>query len=193
MALLNIIKYGHPTLRKVAEAYGPGEITQQFVNDMIETMKVKDGVGLAAPQVNVSKRFIVATDFEKTFALVNPVIIGYSETTEDEVEGCLSIPGLQGQVRRPVKIVVRAAEISGKQIEIKTSGLLARVLQHEIDHLNGIVYLDRADKSSLEWIEGGDKNAKPITLDQVQQNYSQLYHQTTENLVYERQAELRTI
>lgn len=193
MALLDVIKYGHPTLRKVAESYDTGEISQQFVNDMIETMKVKDGVGLAAPQVNVSKRFIVATDFEKTFALINPVIVGYSESTEEEVEGCLSIPGVQGKVNRPAKVVVRATEFGGKDIEIKASGLLARVFQHEIDHLNGILYLDRVEQNSLEWIDGGEQNSHPITLENVQQNYTQIYHQNQEDMVYERQVELKIV
>ena len=193
MALLDVIKYGHPTLRKVAEPFEPGEITQQFVENMIETMKVKDGVGLAAPQVGNAKRFIVATDFDRIFTLINPVIVGYSETTETDIEGCLSIPGVQGQVTRPNKIIVRATDIDGKEIEIKTGGLLARVFQHEIDHLNGIMFLDRAPQSSLEWIENGDINYRPITLELLQQNYNQLYHQDRDELVYDPQVEIKTV
>ena len=193
MALLNVIKYGHPTLRKVAEPFEPGEITQQFVDDMIETMTVEDGVGLAAPQVGIAKRFIVATDFERIFTLINPVIVGYSETTETDIEGCLSIPGVQGQVARPSKIIVRATDIDGKEIEIKTGGLLARVFQHEIDHLDGVIFLDRADQSSFEWMEGGDNKNKPITLEHVQQNYNQLYHQDRDELVYDPQVEIKTV
>lgn len=193
MALLNVIKYGHPVLRQVAEKYEPGEISQNFVDDMIETMKAKDGVGLAAPQVGVSKRFIVVMDMDKIFTLVNPEIIGYSEFTVPEVEGCLSIPGVQGEVIRPEKVVVKALDIDGTQLEIKTGGLLARVFQHEIDHLNGIVYLDRADPSTLEWLEGKDARSREITLPEIQENFKQLYHQGREKLAYEPKVEIKTV
>lgn len=193
MALLNVKKYGHPVLRQVAEKFEPGEITQKFIDDMLETMKAKDGVGLAAPQVGVSKRFIVVTDHDRTFTLINPEIVAYSEHKVPEVEGCLSIPGVQGEVQRPEKVVVRATDIDGKQIEIKTGGLLARVFQHEIDHLNGIVYLDRTEPSTMEWIEGNDGRSREITLQEIQDNFGQLYHQDREEVVYGPQAEIKTV
>jgi peptide deformylase len=149
MALLDVITYGHPTLRKVAQPYEPGEITADFIRDMVETMRAKDGVGLAAPQVNVSKRFIVASDLENTYVLINPVIAAFSERLVRDKEGCLSIPGFQADVQRYEKVVVKAQNERGEQIELKADGLLARVLQHEIDHLNGVLYIDRSEPDTF--------------------------------------------
>ncbi|MDZ7723349.1 MAG: peptide deformylase [candidate division KSB1 bacterium] len=138
MAVMDIITYGHPTLRKQAEKCDVNHVDQAFIKDMIETMYLKDGVGLAAPQVNVSKQFLVCQDGEQEYILINPKIIAHSETRSAEYEGCLSLPGLHAKVPRHDKVVVEAFNQEGNKVEIKARGLLAVVLQHEIDHLNGV-------------------------------------------------------
>jgi len=149
MAILPIIDVPHPTLQKVAEAVDPSEINDElrdFLSNMIETMLDAPGVGLAAPQVNVSKRILVVDvrselpDLEP-FALINPEII---ETSGDYVseEGCLSIPEFKAEIKRCQKVKVRYLDEHGRTKEIEDDGFLAVVLQHEIDHLNGITMLD---------------------------------------------------
>jgi peptide deformylase len=160
MALLDVITYGHPTLRLVAAPFEPGEITEDFIRDMIETMREKDGVGLAATQVNVAKRVVVVTDLEDTYVLVNPVVVAVSERAVRDKEGCLSLPGYQAEVRRYEKIIVRALDEHREEFELKADGLLARVLQHEIDHLNGIMYIDRAEPDTLVRLDVGEDGAE---------------------------------
>jgi peptide deformylase len=149
MALLEVIKYGHPTLRKVAEPYTKEEVDEQFIEDMLDTMYEEDGVGLAAPQVNVSKRLIVCSDRENEYVIFNPKIVATSETRKSDVEGCLSLPGLNAKVERYDKVVVTGKDENWDDIEVKARGLMAVVFQHEIDHLNGIFYTDRADLATL--------------------------------------------
>ncbi len=153
MAVLDVIKYGHPTLRKVAEPYTQEEVNQQFIEDMLDTMYEEDGVGLAAPQVNVSKRLIVVSDRENEYVLFNPKIIANSESSKYDYEGCLSLPGLHANVPRFEKVVVQARDAEWNPVEITARGLLAVVFQHEIDHLNGVFYIDRADLSTLKWTD----------------------------------------
>lgn len=153
MAVLDVITYGHPTLRRRADACNVKEIDQNFINDMMETMYLKDGVGLAAPQVNVSKQLLVCQDGEQEYVLINPRIIAHSETRTTDYEGCLSIPGLHAKVPRYDKVVVKALNEKGEPVEIKAKGLLSVILQHEIDHLNGVLYIDRADLQTLSWTD----------------------------------------
>jgi len=193
MAILDVIKYGHPTLRTVAEPVNPAEIDKKFLKDMMDTMLEEDGVGLAANQVNVLQRIIVVTDFEQTYTLFNPEIIAYSENIEHGNEGCLSLPGLQASVPRHEKVVVRALNEAGEQIEIKAKGLLAIVLQHEIDHLNGKLYIDRADLSTLNWVDNDPKSGLPVNseaqLEKVQSIYQDRFHQNKNAVVFEPQIE----
>ncbi|MFH1523376.1 MAG: peptide deformylase, partial [Chloroflexota bacterium] len=128
---------------------------QTLIDDMIETMRQAPGVGLAAPQVGVSDRVIVveyAEDDEqedapkKLFAVVNPEIKQMSKETEMGVEGCLSVIGLQGEVDRALAVTVKGQTRHGQPVKIKAKGWLARIFQHEIDHVNGIVFTDRATK-----------------------------------------------
>jgi peptide deformylase len=174
MAVKDVITLGHPTLRQVAEEMRIDEIDHQIIQDMIDTMHEKDGVGLAAPQINISRRLIVVTDYEKEYVLINPKIIAYSEQTSNEIEGCLSLPGLQAMVNRFEKIIVQALDSEGKQIEITASGLLARVLQHEIDHLNGILYIDRADLSTLVELDPQTEEKRPTTLLKVTRKFKKM-------------------
>ena len=145
MALLKIVKFGDETLRKVArpvEEITPRIIT--LIDDMIETMREADGVGLAAPQVGVLRRVVVIeTPDEGLIELINPKIIAYSGEQESE-EGCLSVPGRWGITKRPMHVTVRAVNRAGETFDITGSGLLAKAFCHEIDHLDGKLYIDIA-------------------------------------------------
>jgi peptide deformylase len=146
VAVLPIVKEGAAILRQRAK---PVErVTkriEKLVADMFETMHKVDGVGLAAPQVGAPLRVIVIADGERPLVLLNPEIVS-SGGQETDLEGCLSIPGRIGYVTRAAEVVVRGADRRGKPAEIKGTGRLARALQHEIDHLDGILFLDRADE-----------------------------------------------
>ncbi len=115
---------------------------QQLIDDMVDTMREAPGIGLAAPQVGVLLRLIVCEVDENLHCLVNPEIIRL-EGEQVGNEGCLSIPGYIGEVRRAERVVVKARNRGGKEVRIKAEGLLARCLQHEIDHLDGILFTDR--------------------------------------------------
>jgi len=147
MAILTIKKYGEPVLRE--KSLPVKEITREILNlirDMAETMYTDSGVGLAAPQVGISKRIIIIDeDKEGLMVLVNPEIIK-SEGEVIEEEGCLSFPGIYSDVKRSSKVTVKALNENGDQIEIVKEGLIARVLQHEIDHLNGTLFIDRVGR-----------------------------------------------
>jgi peptide deformylase len=127
---------------------------QALVDNMIETMREAPGVGLAAPQVNVSSRVIVVEygDDEdedtpkKLYAVANPEIVSHSDETELGVEGCLSVPGLVGEVERYTEVVVKGLNRYGKPTRIKASGWMARIFQHEVDHLDGVLFVDRATR-----------------------------------------------
>ena len=147
MAKLKIVKVGDPVLRTVCrpvEKITPR--TLQLLDDMIETMHAADGVGLAAPQVGVLRRIVVIeTPQEGLFELINPKIVAFAGEQRTE-EGCLSVPGKFGITVRPMHVTVRALNRNGESIEINGSGLLAKALCHEIDHLDGKLYIDCAIK-----------------------------------------------
>ncbi len=144
MAILEIKEYGDPVLRE--KALLVEEITPDILNlirDMAESMYASSGVGLAAPQVGVSKRIIIIDeDEEELMVLLNPEIIKSEGEAVDE-EGCLSLPGIYSKVQRSSKVTVKALNENGESIEITKEGLSARALQHEIDHLNGILFIDK--------------------------------------------------
>ena len=147
MAKLKIVKIGDDTLRTVCRPVD--KITPRIIrllDDMIETMRAADGVGLAAPQVGVLRRIVVIeTPDEGLIELINPKIIAFSGEQESE-EGCLSIPGRWGITRRPMHVTVRAINRKGETFDMSGSGLLAKAFCHEIDHLDGKLYIDRAIK-----------------------------------------------
>ena len=147
MAKLKILKVGDSALRKVCrpvETVTPRICT--LLDDMIDTMRAADGVGLAAPQVGVLRRVVVIeTPDEGLFELINPKIIAYSGEQESE-EGCLSIPGRWGTTKRPMHVTVRAMNRRGETFDVTGSGLLAKAFCHEIDHLDGKLYIDCAIK-----------------------------------------------
>ncbi len=145
MAKLKILKVGDSTLRKVCrpvDTVTPRICT--LIDDMIETMRAADGVGLAAPQVGVLRRVVVIeTPDEGLIELINPKMIAFSGEQESE-EGCLSVPGRWGITRRPMYVTVRAMNRHGKTFDITGSGLLAKAFCHELDHLDGKLYIDCA-------------------------------------------------
>ena len=145
MALREIIKFGDDILRKKCrEVTNFDEKLAQLLDDMAETLKNADGVGLAAPQVGILRRVVVIDvhDGKGVLELVNPVILR-TEGVQTGNEGCLSAPGEWCEVERPMNVVVKAFGRHGKEIEVKGSELLARAVCHEVDHLDGILFIDR--------------------------------------------------
>ncbi|MFH0892265.1 MAG: peptide deformylase [Candidatus Falkowbacteria bacterium] len=146
--LLNIITDPNPILRKKSRKLDPKKLKtrqiQELCEDMVLTMLEKDGVGLAAPQIGKNIRIITVNMKDGAICMINPEITKRSWLKEWGAEGCLSIPGVFGQVRRHKKVDYSYIDGNGKVIKTSASGLLARVLQHEIDHLDGILFTDKA-------------------------------------------------
>lgn len=144
MAVLEVLKAGHPVLKQVAQPVDHvNKKVRAFIEDMAETMYKTDGVGLAAPQVGVSKRIIVVDDGNGLQALINPQIIK-AEGSQWGPEGCLSVPGYFGDVERYEKVTVTAIDPNNKKLRIEAEGFLARIFQHEIDHLEGHLFIEKA-------------------------------------------------
>lgn len=155
----NIVKYGEPVLRQVAKPVTRiNNETQLLVRRMIDTMRDANGLGLAAPQVGVSTRVIVYDPLDKkgVRVLINPVILSMSGEQWEPEEGCLSIPGLVGKVKRAQEIKIKGYDERNHPIVRRVSGLEARVIQHEVDHLDGILFIDRAEPGTIEWVIDGD-------------------------------------
>lgn len=159
MALRKIVTLPEPVLRRKAHAVSRFDKNLQIViDDMVETMRDAPGVGLAAPQIGLPERLIVVEYYEreedeeiedapkKVWAIVNPEIVKASEETLMGVEGCLSIPNLVGEVERHAMVHVKGLNRHGKPVKVKAEGWLARIFQHEIDHLNGVLFTDRATR-----------------------------------------------
>lgn len=183
MAILKIAQLGHPVLRQRARAVTPAELsessTQQLIDDLIETMRDAAGAGLAAPQVHQPLRIcVVEIDGNPRYpqlpelplmVLINPVVepevSGQSPLPENETismyEGCLSVKGLRGKVRRPRKVFVRAANRRGEALSLSFEGLHACVLQHEVDHLDGTLFVDRADPKTLCFLPEYERYVPP--------------------------------
>lgn len=168
MAFLKVANLGTPVLRQRAQEVAATEIKsekfQQFLDDLIETMQEYDGYGLAAPQVFVSKRVFVYQilnnpdpEDKNTVPLkvmINPVLSQFSSESESDWEGCLSLPNLRGLVERPSGLTVEALDRHGQKQKFKAKGFHARVIQHEFDHLEGKVFVDRmSDFSSLSFLD----------------------------------------
>ncbi len=157
-----IVKLGHPVLRQCARPVARLDAeTRKLIDRMIEVMREAHGLGLAAPQVGVSSRIIVydAREGEGVQVLINPEIVSMKGEQRDPPEGCLSIPGLQGEVIRGQELRVKGFDRRLKPVKLRATDLEARVIQHEIDHLDGILFIDRADPETLEWVIGpGEDN-----------------------------------
>jgi peptide deformylase len=152
MAILKIARMGHPVLLRRADPVEDPTAPEirRLVTDMAETMEDAQGLGLAAPQVHVPLRlFVWRGGAGNIIALINPEIEKVGEETEDAWEGCLSIPGLRGCVPRAARIRFRGLDIEGRQVEGEAAGLTARVIQHETDHLDGVLYPMRMTDLSM--------------------------------------------
>lgn len=177
MAILKVARMGHPVLRAKARAIDKGElkgaVVQRLIDDMLETMAEYHGVGLAAPQVHEGLRiFVAALDHSddddepveaKPIAIINPEISVVGSDVVEDWEGCLSIPDIRGRVPRPREIRVRALDRKGDRIELHAHDFPARVIQHETDHLDGVLFFDRMrsfdsltflDEYSRYWAKG---------------------------------------
>lgn len=148
MGVYRIVEVGDPVLREKARrvpSITPNVL--KLLDNMAETMYDAQGVGLAAPQVGVSKRIVTIDVGDGLIELINPEII-HREGTEVDFEGCLSIPGVKGEVKRAAKVTVKATDRTGKAITLEGDGLLARAFQHELDHLEGVLFIDKAESLS---------------------------------------------
>ena len=157
-----ILTEGHPTLRKVAKKIDPSDIGdpifQQLIDDMFETMYAAPGIGLAANQIGLAKRLFTVDlndDDEPygAFAMINPKFT-LTEGEKEALEGCLSVPGMVGEVTRFERVVCSGLDRHGKKMTVDATGLLARCLQHEMDHLDGVLYIDKV------------KNLRPVQTDE---------------------------
>lgn len=153
MAILELVNFPDPVLKMKAKPVKTFDKSlQRLINDMFETLHSTEGVGLAAPQIGQSLRLAVIEYIDeekgyskpKRYVIVNPEIIETSEENTMETEGCLSLPNLAGNVERPKKITIKAKNRYGQPMKIVATGQLARIFQHEIDHLNGVLYIDKA-------------------------------------------------
>lgn len=179
MSILKVARMGHPVLRAKARSLDRAEIrsagVQKLIDDMLETMQEYHGVGLAGPQIHESLRVFVATleagrDVEnpsEPIAIINPEITPVTNELVEDWEGCLSIPDIRGRVPRLREIKVRAFDRKGEKIEIRATNFSARVIQHETDHLDGILFFDRMrsfesltflDEYSRYWVKNDEED-----------------------------------
>lgn len=172
--LLKVVYYPDAVLRKKAAPVD--RITPEmaeFIARMADTMYASNGVGLAAPQVGISLRIIVVDVDDRLHAVINPVITE-QEGEQTGIEGCLSLPGLHGDVTRAHRVTVRGINLRGKRITLSGEGMWARCMQHEIDHLDGVLFTDRVLPETLHWVTGetdDDDNLieRPTTLEDALQ------------------------
>lgn len=154
---MRITKLGEDILRQVAEPFSPEEINdslREFINEMFDAMIEADGVGLAGPQAGISKRiFVVIADDDVRRVFINPQIIHTSQELCDYEEGCLSIPQVYESISRPAEVTVQALNEKGRPFTLEAKGLLARIIQHENDHLDGKLFIDRGDPEFAEKTE----------------------------------------
>jgi peptide deformylase len=166
MSILKVARMGHPVLREKARKVEASEIKspafQKLVDDMIETMREYDGIGLAAPQVHEGMRLMVVgiEDSEgegrriRVLPVINPELTPVGKETAEGWEGCLSIPNMRGRVVRPDKVILKGLDRRGNRMELDLQGYPARVAQHEADHLDGILFVDRMESlETLTYLE----------------------------------------
>ena len=159
MSILKIARLGHPVLRQVAAPVDPAELggpeLSRLIADMLETVDAADGAGLAAPQVHVSKR-VVVLQLSRTRGMevwINPVLTPLTDERLASTEGCLSVPGLLGVVARPAAVRVEALRPDGSPLLLELEGFAAVVAQHECDHLDGVIYVDKVEPHTLGFAE----------------------------------------
>jgi peptide deformylase len=155
-----ILKVPHPSLRETARAVK--KVTgrhRQLAENMSRLMRKADGVGLAATQLGILERIVVVAPETRTMVLINPEILSAEGSVVME-EGCLSLPGLYGMVERPEQVVVRALDRRGCEVTYELAGMPARVVQHEVDHLDGVLFIDKADPATLHWMWPASRTAE---------------------------------
>jgi peptide deformylase len=160
---LTVVHYGAACLRRPAARIGPiTEEIEELARKMLVALEEHNGLGLAAPQVGVEKQLAVLDLGEGPLVIINPKIVK-REGEEVMVEGCLSFPGLYGEVSRAAKVVVEALNLSGRKVKIKAEKMFARALQHEIDHLQGRLFVDLVREETLHWlVRGKEKNQADV-------------------------------
>ncbi|NLW45272.1 MAG: peptide deformylase [Syntrophomonadaceae bacterium] len=147
MAVYKVVLMGDPVLREKAKPVKEiNDSILRLLDNLRDTLHEYEGIGLAAPQIGISKRVIVVENDDEYYELINPEIIK-EEGRDTAIEGCLSIPQLTGKVKRAARVTVKGLNREGEEVTIEAEGLLARAFQHEIDHLDGILFVDRA-----EWV-----------------------------------------
>lgn len=190
MAVRKILICGDPVLRRKAErVHEVDDNIRQLLDDMVETMRSAPGIGLAAPQVGVSVRCIVALERtedgeERVYKLVNPRVRGRGGE-QTGYEGCLSLPTLHGEVTRPEWVVVSGQDERGQHVKIEANGLLACCLLHEIDHLDGVLFIDRAATGTLKWAVPDEREEdgfrlEPAPLEEVMAAFERLRRRQAE-------------
>ncbi len=156
MAILKIAQLGHPILRQVAVPIPPERIgspeVQELISNMSHTLHEYDGAGLAAPQVHVSVRLVVLILLDEECVLINPIITPLTDELIRTVEGCLSVTNMRAAVDRPAKIRLQALDETGAEVDLELEDFDAVVVQHECDHLDGIIYVDRCDTTTLAFL-----------------------------------------
>ena len=181
MSILKVARMGHPVLRSRARGLDPSEVRaavmQKFIDDMVDTMLEYEGIGLAAPQVHEGVRMFVAGIEDangklRVLPFVNPVVTPLSDAKAEDWEGCLSIPDIRGKVPRFTHIRVEALDRKGKPFELELRDFQARVVQHETDHLDGVLFFDRMAKfDSLTFLEEfGRYHRKPAADDEDEED-----------------------
>ncbi|MBP3200347.1 MAG: peptide deformylase [Lachnospiraceae bacterium] len=161
MSIRNIRQTGDEILRKKSkEVTVLNDRLKELIVDMKETMNKMEGVGIAAVQVGILKRIIICkpNEEEKEVVLINPVIVSKSDETEEDSEGCLSVEGYKGDVIRPKSIVVKAKDENMNDIEFDAEGFFARIICHEVDHLDGILYTDKVVPGTLKDLSSEEEN-----------------------------------
>ena len=167
MAILKVARMGHPVLRRVADPVPPADIpgpaVQGLIRDLLDTVDEYNGAGLAAPQVHVSRRVVVlALDESGMRVWINPVLTPLTDDHLVTLEGCLSVPGLRGAVARPAAVRVQALDQNGDEVDLQLTGFPAVVAQHECDHLDGVLYVDRLEPRTLAFTEELGRFGSPL-------------------------------
>ncbi len=166
MAIRKVARLGHPVLRRVADPIDPAAVTtpavQALIRDLLDTVEEYDGAGLAAPQIHESLRAVVlAFDDQGMRVWINPVLTPLTEDQAFSFEGCLSVPGLRGLVGRSTRVRVQALDETGAALDFELEGFAAVVAQHECDHLDGVVYVDKVEATTLVFEEELRKHGLP--------------------------------
>lgn len=168
VAVRRIVKLGEPVLRqKSKKIHRVDESIKHLVDDLIDTVRDAGGAGLSAPQIGVPLRAIVTDVDDRLRVVINPEVVEASEEEVEADEGCLSIPGIWGPLARKARVTVRGLSATGKPVKIKSEGIEARCFQHEIDHLNGVLFIDLIDDKSKLYRVVSEDEAEELVEEEV--------------------------